>query len=62
MHYDTMGLVTFPGADRAEEMIPSLTYRQLVENLGQLASLRVLADGSLPMVLVVARLVDRRGW
>jgi len=57
-------VVVLPDADRLadeyESIIPSLTYRQLVDNLPQLAELGVLAEGSLPLMLVVVRLVDRR--
>jgi hypothetical protein len=60
MHYDTLGIVSCPDADRAEEIIPSLTYRQLVGNLSTFAGMGILVEGSLPMMLVVARLVDRR--
>ena len=59
MHFDTLTALT-PEADRAEEMIPSLSYRELVESLGFLAGVGVLQDGSLPTMLVVARLMDRR--
>ena len=47
-------------ADNAEDLLPSLSYRALVENLPLLTELGVIAEGSLPMMLVVARLVDRR--
>jgi hypothetical protein len=60
MHHDTMGMLVIPEIDRAEDLIPKLTYRQLVENLPQLAVAGVLEEGSLPMMLVVARLLDRR--
>lgn len=60
MIYNTLGVISCPDADRAEEIIPALSYRQLTENLGSLAEMGVLTEGSLPMMLVVARLVDRR--
>jgi hypothetical protein len=46
-------------ASRAEEMIPSMTYATLLENLGRLTDLGVICSGSAVSMLVVARLVDR---
>ena len=46
-------------ADRAEEMIPSMTYIDLVESLEQLTALGVLTPGDPVTMLVAARLVDR---
>ena len=46
-------------ADRVEEMIPSMSYATLVENLGWMTELGVIADESPTTMLVVARLVDR---
>ncbi len=46
-------------ADRVEEMIPSMTYATLVENLGWLTELGVIAPENTVTMLVVARLVDR---
>lgn len=47
------------GARRAEDLLPSLAYRELVENLGPLTDLGILEEGGLATALVVARLVDR---
>jgi hypothetical protein len=44
---------------RAEELLPSMTYRTLVQNLGRLGELGLLEEGSPAAMLVVARLVDR---
>jgi hypothetical protein len=44
---------------RAEEMIPSMTYTALLDNLIRLTELGVLAPGHPASMLVVARLVDR---
>jgi hypothetical protein len=46
-------------AERAEEMIPSMTYATLVNNLGRLTQLGVVAPGNPVSMLVVARIVDR---
>ncbi|HLX42338.1 MAG TPA: hypothetical protein VKR43_02840 [Bryobacteraceae bacterium] len=46
-------------AARAEEMIPSMTYRTLLENLQRLTDLGVICAESTVSMLVVARLVDR---
>jgi hypothetical protein len=46
-------------ADRAEEMIPSMTYATLLQNLGRLTDLGVIAPENTVSMLVVARLVDR---
>jgi hypothetical protein len=46
-------------ADRVEEMIPSMSYATLVENLGWMTELGVIAEESPTTMLVVARLVDR---
>jgi hypothetical protein len=48
-----------PGALRAEDLLPSLGYKELVEQLGPLTELGVLEEGALATALVVARLVDR---
>jgi hypothetical protein len=47
------------GARRAEDLLPSLAYKELVESLGPLTELGVFEEGSLATALVVARLVDR---
>ena len=52
-------LYTEAEAARAEEAIPSMSYRELVENLGYLAELGVIAPGNPATMLVAARLVDR---
>jgi hypothetical protein len=44
---------------RAEEMIPSMSYSMLLDNLNWLSKLGVLAPGNPASMLVVARLVDR---
>jgi hypothetical protein len=44
---------------RTEELLPSMSYRALVENLGRLGELGLLEQGSPAAMLVVARLVDR---
>ena len=44
---------------RAEEMIPSMSYTALLDNLIWLSDLGVLAPGNPVSMLVVARLVDR---
>jgi hypothetical protein len=44
---------------RAEDLIPSMSYRALLENLPWLTNLGVLAPGNPASMLVVARLVDR---
>jgi hypothetical protein len=46
-------------ARRAEELIPSMPYRTLLENLGRLTLLGVIAPQNPVTMLVVARLVDR---
>lgn len=46
-------------AERAEEMIPSMSYATLVGNLGWMTKLGLLAPGNPVSMLVVARLVDR---
>jgi len=46
-------------AGRAEETIPSMTYRELLENLGKLTDLGVLTPHNPVTMLVAARLVDR---
>lgn len=46
-------------ASRAEEMIPSMAYATLLENLGRLTDLGVISSESTVSMLVVARLVDR---
>jgi hypothetical protein len=46
-------------ARQAEDMIPSMTYVQLVQNLGRLSELGVLAPRNPITMLVVARIVDR---
>ncbi|GEM_PF-5797794 len=50
---------SYTQASRAEEMIPSMTYTGLVENLVALTDLGVLAPGDPATMLVAARLVDR---
>jgi hypothetical protein len=44
---------------RAEDMIPSMSYAALLDNLVWLTRLGVLAPGNPASMLVVARLVDR---
>jgi|HubBroStandDraft_5_1064220.scaffolds.fasta_scaffold319659_1 hypothetical protein len=44
---------------RAEDMIPSMSYATLLDNLVWLTRLGVLAPGNPASMLVVARLVDR---
>jgi hypothetical protein len=44
---------------RAEDMIPSMSYAALLDNLIWLTRLGVLAPGNPTSMLVVARLVDR---
>jgi hypothetical protein len=46
-------------AERAERMIPSMTYATLVDSLGRLTQLGVIGAGNPATMLVVARLVDR---
>lgn len=46
-------------AARAEESIPSMSYHTLVENLGRLTELGVVAPENPATMLVAARLVDR---
>lgn len=46
-------------AERAEEMIPSMSYATLVGSLGSMTKLGLLAPGNPASMLVVARLVDR---
>jgi hypothetical protein len=47
-------------AARAEEQIPSMTYRTLLSELGRLTDLEVIAPDNPAAMLVAARLVDRR--
>ena len=46
-------------AVRAEERIPSLDYRALLSELGNLTELGVIAPETPATMLVVARLIDR---
>jgi len=46
-------------ARRAEERIPAMGYGEMLENLGRLTELSVLAPENPISMLVVARLVDR---
>lgn len=46
-------------AIRAEERIPSMDYRTLLNELGRLTELRVIAPETPATMLVVARLIDR---
>lgn len=46
-------------ARQAEESIPSMPYRTLLENLGRLTTLGVIAPQNPVTMLVAARLVDR---
>jgi hypothetical protein len=48
-------------ARQAEELIPSMPYRTLLENLGRLTALGVIAPQNPVTMLVAARLVDRAG-
>lgn len=43
----------------AEEAMPRMSYGALVDSLGRLTQLGVLAEGSASTMLAVARLVDR---
>lgn len=52
-------LYPYTEAGRAEETIPSMTYATLVDNLGRLTDLGVIAPGNPVTMLVAARLVDR---
>jgi len=52
-------LYTEAEAARAEEAIPSMSYRQLIENLGYFTELGVIAPENPATMLVAARLVDR---
>jgi hypothetical protein len=54
-----MQAVPFTNARRAEDLLPQLSYRDLVRQLGPLTSLRVIREGSPSAMLVVARLIDR---
>jgi hypothetical protein len=49
-----------PGGFYVEDLLPCLSYRALVESLVPLTQSGILSEGSLPTMLVVARLVDRR--
>jgi hypothetical protein len=49
----------YSSARRAEEILPSLPYRELVANLGELTALGVISYENPATMLVVARLVDR---
>lgn len=60
MNYDTLGSIVIAGADRAEETLPFLSFRELLDKLEYFTDLGIIAEGSLPMMLIVARLVDRR--
>ncbi len=46
-------------ARQAEELIPSMSYRTLLENLSRLTELGVIAPQNPMTMLVAARLVDR---
>lgn len=46
-------------AARAEEAIPSMTYRTLVSRIDYLAGLGLIVEGNPAAMLVAARLVDR---
>jgi hypothetical protein len=46
-------------ARQAEELIPSMPYRTLLENLGRLTALGVITPQNPVTMLVAARLVDR---
>lgn len=46
-------------ARQAEELIPSMSYRTLLENLGRLTALGVIAPQNPVTMLIAARLVDR---
>src|SRR5579862_709249 len=50
---------SYSEAAYAEERIPSMTYAELVANLGRLTTVGVLAPGNPVTMLVAARLVDR---
>jgi hypothetical protein len=52
-------LYTYSEAAHAEEMIPSMTYATLLENLVRLTKLGVIAPENPVTMLVVARIVDR---
>jgi hypothetical protein len=49
-----------PGGFYVEDLLPCLSYRALVESLVPLTQSGIIVEGSLPTMLVVARLVDRR--
>ena len=46
-------------AARAEESIPTMSYRALVDNLARLTELGVIAPENPATMLVAARLIDR---
>src|SRR5262249_10884299 len=50
---------TYTEAAYAEETIPTMTYTSLLENLGRLTELGVIAPEKPVTMLVVARIVDR---
>lgn len=52
-------IYTYTEAAHAEEMIPSLSYISLLENLGRLTELGVIGPDQPVTMLVVARIVDR---
>ena len=43
----------------AEDMLPSLSYAELVRSLGPLTVIGVIAQGNPATMLVVAKLIDR---
>ena len=49
----------FYSADFAEEMIPSMSYHSLVQNLGDLTEIGAIGPENPTTLLVIARLVDR---
>jgi hypothetical protein len=50
---------SYTEAAYAEEMIPSMTYTGLLESLGRLTDLGLIAPENPVTMLVVARIVDR---
>jgi hypothetical protein len=49
----------YTSAERAEDMLPSLSYAELVRNLGPLTVIGVISQSNPATMLVVARLIDR---
>ena len=49
----------YSNAERTEELLPSLSYAELVRGLGNLTAIGVISPETPVAMLVVARLVDR---